>query len=73
MTSISAACSEAEANEIADVHRILCSEPRLAILKKLMEWGEVSAVGLSRSALSQHLGKMRAVGLISFRRDSQTL
>ena len=31
------------------------------------------AVGLSQSALSQHLAKMREEGLVTFRRESQTL
>ena len=31
------------------------------------------AVGLSQSALSQHLAKMRQDGIVAFRRDSQTL
>ncbi len=49
------------------------------ILCKLVEWGEASvnalaeAVGLSQSALSQHLAKMREEGIVDFRRDSQTL
>jgi ArsR family transcriptional regulator len=49
------------------------------ILCKLVEWGEANvsslaeAVGLSQSALSQHLGKMREEGLVTFRRESQTL
>ena len=49
------------------------------ILCKLVEWGEVNvttlaeAVGLSQSALSQHLAKMRDEGLVTFRRESQTL
>ena len=30
-------------------------------------------VGLSQSALSQHLAKLRDDGLITFRRDAQTL
>ncbi|MEW6151720.1 MAG: ArsR family transcriptional regulator, partial [Pseudomonadota bacterium] len=30
-------------------------------------------VGLSQSALSQHLAKMRDEGLVAFRRESQTL
>jgi DNA-binding transcriptional ArsR family regulator len=51
----------------------------LLILCKLVEWGEANvntlakAVGLSQSALSQHLAKMREEGLISYRRDGQTL
>ena len=49
------------------------------ILCKLVEWGEASvnslaaAIGLSQSALSQHLAKMRDEGLVSYRRESQTL
>jgi ArsR family transcriptional regulator, virulence genes transcriptional regulator len=31
------------------------------------------AVGLSQSALSQHLARMREEGLVTFRRESQTL
>ena len=31
------------------------------------------AVGLSQSALSQHLAKMREEGLVAYRRESQTL
>ena len=31
------------------------------------------AVGLSQSALSQHLAKMREEGIVTFRRDGQTL
>jgi len=30
-------------------------------------------VGLSQSALSQHLAKMRGEGLVAFRRESQAL
>jgi ArsR family transcriptional regulator len=30
-------------------------------------------VGLSQSALSQHLAKMREEGLVTYRRESQTL
>ena len=33
----------------------------------------VEAVGLSQSALSQHLAKMRDDNVVTFRRDSQTL
>jgi len=69
----------AQAAEVADVLRALANERRLMILCKLVEWGEGSvnalaeAVGLSQSALSQHLAKMRAEGLIAYRRESQTL
>ena len=70
---------EAQATEVADILRALANERRLMILCKLVEWGEGSvnslaeAVGLSQSALSQHLAKMRAEGLVAYRRESQTL
>ena len=70
---------EKSAIEVAGVMRALASERRLMILCKLVEWGEANvnslaeAVGLSQSALSQHLGKMREEELVTFRRESQTL
>ena len=70
---------EKQAVEVADILRALANERRLMILCKLVEWGEgnvsalAEAVGLSQSALSQHLGKMREEGLVTFRRESQTL
>jgi DNA-binding transcriptional ArsR family regulator len=33
----------------------------------------VEALGLSQSALSQHLARLRSDGLVLFRRESQTL
>lgn len=33
----------------------------------------VEAVGLSQSALSQHLAKLRAAGVVATRRDAQTI
>ena len=70
---------ETKAAEVADILRALANERRLMILCKLVEWGEgnvttlAEAVGLSQSALSQHLAKMREEGIIAFRRESQTL
>ena len=64
---------------MAGVLRALANERRLMILCKLVEWGEANvnslaeAVGLSQSALSQHLAKMREEGLVTYRRESQTL
>ncbi len=69
----------ANALEVADVLRALGNERRLMILCKLVEAGEMTvgalaeAVGLSQSALSQHLAKMRDENIVTFRRDSQTL
>lgn len=69
----------ANATQVADILRALANERRLMILCKLVEWGEatvgslVEAVGLSQSALSQHLAKMREEGIVTYRRESQTL
>ena len=68
-----------QAGEVARVLRALSNERRLMILCKLVELGEAKvtslaeAVGLSQSALSQHLAKMRDEGIVTFRRESQTL
>jgi ArsR family transcriptional regulator len=70
---------EKHATEVADLLRTLANERRLMILCKLVEWGEgnatslADAVGLSPSALSQHLAKMREEGLVVSRRESQTI
>lgn len=70
---------EARATEVADVLRALANERRLMILCKLVESGEATvgtlaeAVGLSQSALSQHLSKMRDEGILAARRDSQMI
>ena len=73
------ATMERDAGEVAGILRALANERRLMILCRLVEWGEASvttlaeAVGLSQSALSQHLARMRDEGLVAFRRESQTL
>src|SRR4029079_19156 len=70
---------EKAATKVAGILRALANERRLMILCKLVEWGEgnvtslAEAVGLSQSALSQHLAKIRDEGLVTFRRESQTL
>ncbi len=70
---------EANAAKVAQVLRALANERRLMILCKLVEWGEAKAgalaeaVGLSQSALSQHLARMREEGIVDYRRDGQTL
>ena len=67
------------ATEVANILRALANERRLMIACKLVEWGEANvttlaaAVGLSQSALSQHLAKMREEGIVTYRRESQTL
>jgi len=70
---------EKRAVEAAAILRALANERRLMILCGLAEWGEANvtslakAVGLSRSAFSQHLTKMREEGLVDFRRESRML
>jgi ArsR family transcriptional regulator, virulence genes transcriptional regulator len=70
---------EQQAAEVAGILRALANERRLMILCKLVELGEAKvgtladAVGLSRSALSQHLAKLWDEGVVAFRRESQTV
>ncbi|PLX36848.1 MAG: transcriptional regulator [Hyphomicrobiales bacterium] len=70
---------EDRAEDAARMMKLLANEKRLMILCRLAEAGEASvgtladSVGLSQSALSQHLAKMRQEGLVSYRRDAQTL
>jgi DNA-binding transcriptional ArsR family regulator len=89
MATISAAKTTAQRNGLRALERkaagvagllgALANERRLMILCRLVEWGEgnvgslADAVGLSQSALSQHLARMRQEGLVAFRRDGQTL
>lgn len=59
--------------------KALGSEPRLLVLCYLAEAGEMSAgdltqqVGLSQSALSQHLSKLRDQGLVATRKEAQVV
>lgn len=67
------------AAKAAALLRAMGNENRLLVLCLLIEHGEMSVgallehIPLSQSALSQHLAKMREEGLISYRRESQTL
>src|SRR3954466_4727017 len=68
-----------QAGDAAQLLKLLGNEKRLLVLCFLAARGEMSVgelvevVKLSQSALSQHLGKLRADGLVTFRRSSQTL
>lgn len=59
--------------------RLLANEKRLLILCHLSAAGEMSVgslsavVGLGQSALSQHLARLRAEGLVATRRQSQSI
>lgn len=69
---------EASAAQAARLMKLLASEQRLILLCRLSE-GECSVgdlsdyVGLAQSATSQHLAKMRAEGLVTTRREAQTI
>lgn len=70
---------ERRASEATALLKLLANENRLLILCRLALKGEMSvndiadAVGLSQSALSQHLAKMRDEGLVATRREAQTV
>jgi DNA-binding transcriptional ArsR family regulator len=70
---------ERKASEAAQLLKLLANENRLLILCRLVLARELSVndladvVGISQSALSQHLAKMRAEGLLATRRDAQTI
>lgn len=69
---------EKSAQSAARLLKMLASEQRLLLLCRLVE-GEASVGDLAEhaklalSATSQHLGKMRAEGLVATRRDAQTI
>ena len=70
---------EKRATEVAGILRALANERHLMIPCKLMEWREANVtslaevVGLSQSALSQLLAKIRDEGIVAFCRESQTV
>ena len=67
------------AREAAALMGALSNASRLLVLCHLAATGElavgqlVERVGISQSALSQHLAKLRSQGLVAFRREAQTL
>jgi len=66
------------AAEAAGMLRMLSHEARLAVLCELVDGertaGElVDSSGLSQSALSQHLAKLREEGLVTTRREAQSI
>ena len=69
----------ARADEVAGMLKALGNPARLMALCRLAAHGEMRVgdlaelVGLSQSALSQHLAKMREENLVSFRREGQSL
>ena len=79
LTRIAPRDLQARAGEVADILAALANDRRLLILCTLVEQGEATvnaladAVGLSQSALSQHLAKLRAEEIVTYRRDGQAL
>ena len=69
---------EDSAGRAASLLRILANERRLMILCQLVD-GEMSVgalqprVGLSQSALSQHLALLREEGVVATRREGQSI
>ena len=66
------------AEDAAALLASMANAKRLLVLCQLVEGersvGDLAATaGLSQSALSQHLGKMRLQGLVRTRRDAQTI
>ena len=70
---------EMQAEGVAETLRAIGNSRRLMVLCRLVERGEMTVgdlsaeVGLSQSACSQHLARMREEGLVAFRRESQTI
>jgi len=68
----------ANAHSAADLLRVLANARRLQVLCALRQ-GELSVgriadhVGLSQSALSQHLARLRQDGVVATRRQGQTI
>lgn len=67
-----------KADKVAELLSALAHSKRLMAMCRMMD-EEVSvgalaeAVGLGQSALSQHLSKLRALGLVTTRREGQTI
>ena len=78
-SSMDLATFEEKAGEVSNLLKAMGNVRRLMVLCKLVEHGEMTVgdlareVGLSQSALSQHLARMREEGLVAFRRESQTI
>lgn len=68
-----------QAGEASRLLKAMANECRLLVLCFLAEAGELSVgelteqVGLSQSALSQHLAKLREEGLVATRKESQSV
>lgn len=79
VTNLDVPSLETEAAKVAGLLHLIGNEKRLLILCRLVEQGEASvgslvvSIGLAQSALSQHLARMREEGLLTTRREGQTI
>ena len=70
---------QARAAEAAALLRLLANENRLLLLCHLAGRGELpvgeltAAIGVSQSAVSQHLAMLREAGLVATRREAQSI
>ena len=77
MTRIPTSDFTRQAGEATRLLKVMANECRLLVLCYLAEAGELSVgelvdrVGLSQSALSQHLARLREEGLVATRKDAQ--
>lgn len=68
-----------QAGEAVSLLKVMANECRLLVLCYLAETGEMSAgeltgrIGLSQSALSQHLARLREEGLVATRKEAQSV
>jgi ArsR family transcriptional regulator, virulence genes transcriptional regulator len=78
LASVDIRAMQARACEAADFLKVIANDRRLMILCELLK-GErsvselESVAGLSQSALSQHLARLRRSDLVKTRRESQTI
>lgn len=79
VSTVHAGDLQQRASEAAALLKIMANDRRLLVLCELAEAGERSVTeleavsGLSQSALSQHLAKMRHHGIVKTRRSAQTI
>jgi ArsR family transcriptional regulator len=79
LTRFDRAVFEASASRAAALLRLLANERRLMVLCQLADGGELPVselqrrVGISQSALSQHLAMLREDGVLATRREGQTI
>jgi DNA-binding transcriptional ArsR family regulator len=72
------AALESRAEEAAQLLTAMANPKRLLVLCNLLQQERsvsdlAKLVGLEQSPLSQHLSKLRALGLVKTRRDGQTI